>query len=985
MRSDSHYLFPPFRLDPVNAQLWKGVHELSLRPKTFEVLRYLVEHPGQLVTKAALLDAVWTDVSVSESMPAVCVKELRRALGDEARTPRFIETVHRRGYRFIAKITTAGIGQAKSKPKLSMKGPGAIMVGRNDELARAQEWYSQVLEGQRRVLFVAGEAGIGKSTFVQTFLDSIAHDGAVRLGRGQCIEQHGAGEPYMPVIEALNRLCHEPGGRGVIELLHKFAPTWLAQMPSLLEEVDIELLQTARQGVTQQRMLREMTQALEALASDAPLVMLLEDLHWSDFSTIELISAVARQSEPARLLVVGTYRPVAMLAHDHPLRAMKQELELHQYCEELQLKLLDEEDVASYLAQRFSNTGSRSLRGFAPVIHARTDGNPLFMVNVVDYLVDAGLLTGVRDMGTGSLETFRAERLGAPRNIRQMIERNLERLKPEEQAVLEGASVAGAEFSAASVAAALERPQYEVEACCTRLSRHEQFVTRQDPITWPDGTVAAGFRFHHALYQAVLYGRLPDGHRLVLHQRIAAREEMGYGERAGEVATELAHHYSLANVKNKAIQYFQLAAERAVARGAMVEAEDHYRCALKLLGELAQSIDRDRHELSLQVALGSVLWSSRSWAHPDASRAYSRALELAEKLGETSRLVIALNGLAGSANGNGHYKLGRELGERMLVAAKRGGERPVLCAAHTRLGETLMWCAQYAEAREHLEWGCSYYEDGDSSELGVMGLDAPALAAIVALLHGFPDQARRRMSEALRRTERRDDPFWAGFVHMWGGILGWLLRDARSTLDHALALRRLSAKQPVFTGLADLNTARALMFQGKWEEGGGYLRKAIAFHETVSLVAHLARTRLDEIEFFASQGQVDDGLSLVANAVADTEELAFIRSPALRQRASLLAQSNAAPPTVDAAYRDAIECARSQGAKYYELVAATHFARWLQTERRGAEAYTMLAAIYNWFTEGFDTVALTEGKALLDELNTTLNIPHLSNDSGKTH
>jgi DNA-binding winged helix-turn-helix (wHTH) protein len=110
--SDSHYLFPPFRLDPINAQLWKGVHELSLRPKTFEVLRYLVDHPGQLVTKTALLDAVWADVSVSESMPAVCVKELRKALGDEARTPRFIETVHRRGYRFIAKITTAGGGQA---------------------------------------------------------------------------------------------------------------------------------------------------------------------------------------------------------------------------------------------------------------------------------------------------------------------------------------------------------------------------------------------------------------------------------------------------------------------------------------------------------------------------------------------------------------------------------------------------------------------------------------------------------------------------------------------------------------------------------------------------------------------------------------------------------------------------------------------------------------------------------------------------------
>ena len=167
-----------------------------------------------------------------------------------------------------------------------------------------------------------------------------------------------------------------------------------------------------------------------------------------------------------------------MLANDHPLRTMKQELELHRYCEELRLKLLNEENVADYLAKRFSSDGSRQYGTLAPVIHARTDGNPLFMVNVVDYLlVDAGLLVNSREASTESAETLRAYRLDAPRSIREMIERNLERLKPEEQAVLEGASVAGAEFSAAAVAAALERPQNEVEACFTRLSRREQFVS----------------------------------------------------------------------------------------------------------------------------------------------------------------------------------------------------------------------------------------------------------------------------------------------------------------------------------------------------------------------------------------------------------------------------------------------------------------------------------------------------------------------------
>ncbi len=314
-----HHLFPPFRLDPENQQLWHDKREVTLRPKTFEVLRYLVEHPGQLVTKAMLLDAVWPGVVVSDSMPATCVTELRKVLRDDPRKPRFIETVHRRGYRFIAKVATAATVRETTRTPPQVGRPKPIVVGRDEELARVRSWYSQVLEGQRRIVFVAGEAGIGKSTFIQAFLDSIDQGGAVRLGRGQCVEQYGSGEPYMPVLEALSRLSREPGGEQIIELLNRFAPTWLAQMPELLTRDERMRLQGEIQGITQQRMLREMTQAFEALSAEKPLVLLLEDLHWSDFSTLELIAAIARRSESARILIVGTYRPVEILTKDHPL------------------------------------------------------------------------------------------------------------------------------------------------------------------------------------------------------------------------------------------------------------------------------------------------------------------------------------------------------------------------------------------------------------------------------------------------------------------------------------------------------------------------------------------------------------------------------------------------------------------------------------------------------------------------------------------
>jgi hypothetical protein len=425
------------------------------------------------------------------------------------------------------------------------------------------------------------------------------------------------------------------------------------------------------------------------------------------------------------------------------------------------------------------------------------------MINVVDYLVEAGLLMNSSNVGEESLETLRAEHLDAPRTIRQLIERNLERLKPEEQAVLEGASVAGVEFSAASIAAALERPQTEIEACCTRLSRHEQFISTQGPVTWPDGTIAAGFRFHHALYQEVLYDRLSVSHRLQLHQRIAAREEMGYGDRTSEVATELARHYTLANVKNKAIQYLRVAGERAVNRGAAVEAEKQYRCALKLLLQLPEDVERDRQELAIQIALGVVLWSSRSWGHTEATRAYKRALELGEKLEDTIQLVMGLVGLGQSTLGSGQFKLTRELAERTLVAAESCEDAVTLGAAHTCLGEALFFRGEFIEAQKHLVWGMNNYNATDSGQLALFGLKAPAGAAVVALLTGFPDRARQLMAEALRRSERRDDPFWGAVVHVWGAQFAGMLHDGPACNEHAQALRRAAAKSSLGNNISN--------------------------------------------------------------------------------------------------------------------------------------------------------------------------------------
>ena len=993
MGTEPHRFFPPFRLDRENAQLWRGDQEIRLRRKTFDVLLYLVDHPGQLVTKAALLDAIWAEVTVSDSMPATCVAELRKALGDEARVPRFIETVHGRGYRFVAKVETpasvAPIGRAPSVPK----SPKPIMVGRQDELARLQSWYSHVLEGQRRVIFVTGEAGIGKTTFVQAFLDSIAQEGSVRIGRGQCVEQYGAGEPYMPVLEALSRLGQEPGGERVIELLNRFAPTWLAQMPALLTPEERVRLQSEMQGVTQQRMLREMTQALEALAAEAPLVLLLEDLHWSDFSTLELISAIARRSEPARLLIVGTYRPVEMLANDHPLRTMKQELELHRYCEELRLKLLTEEDVVDYLAKRLSSNGSRRFDSLARVIHERTDGNPLFMVNVVDYLLDdAGLLANSLEVSAADwAETLHVYRLYALRSIRQMIERNLERLKPDEQAVLEGASVAGAEFSSASVAAALECPQNEIEACCTRLSRREQFVSEQGPIIWPDGTVAASFRFHHALYQEVLYGRLSAGHQVQLHRRIAKREESGYGERAGEVATELANHYRRANDKQKAIQYFQIAGQRAVARGAMIEGERHFAGALELLSELPEDVERDRRELELQLAVGPALIAVKGWATSETERAYTRARELGERLGDPPELFPALFGMWAMYLDRGEFLIASELSEQLLHA--QSAHDPALLAyARLARGVTSYWTGKFLTAREYLESAITLYDPERHRPLihrygydaGVASL---AYAAWTLWLLGYPDQALKRSHEALALAQRLSHPLNLAHAELFLGVLRQYRREVRAAQENAESVIAHSAEHGLtdYWGWATGLRGWAMAHQGRSEEGIAQQREGLAaFSATEALLRPYFLCLLAET--WIETGRLDEALNALTEALAAAEEhnLRFYEAETHRLKGELLSKqddSNAAEAL--SCFERAIDIARTQSAKSLELRATTSLARLLRNTARRDEARAMLAEIYGWFTEGLDTPALSDAKALLDELTSKPSAPRRSNKSRK--
>src|SRR5262244_28561 len=447
---EQRIIFDPFSLDLVNECLWQGPKAIKLRPKAFAVLNYLLERPGQLVTKTQLLNSIWPETFVGDAVLKVTIRQLREALDDDPKSPRFIETAHRRGYRFIGQIAESEqitaerrVGTVSAIPDSHWSDEDASwgFVGRDEALTRMRSWLRKMLAGERQIIFVTGEAGIGKTALVDTFARSIASDPKIRIGRGQCLEQYGTGEAYLPVLEAIGRLCREQ--ENVVEVLRAHAPMWLLQMPSLLSASERESLNRGVLGATRERMLREIGDALEALTSEQPFVLILEDLHWSDYSTLDLMSYLARQRQPAHLMLIGTYRPAELIVSGHPLKAVKQELLAKQQCEELQLDYLTETEVAEYLSVRFP--GNQFPAELAGLIHSRTEGNPLFMVNAIDYLEAERLIVESEHSWQLAVAIEKVE-VGVPDSIRQMIEKQLELLNPEQQRTLEAASVAGAEF-----------------------------------------------------------------------------------------------------------------------------------------------------------------------------------------------------------------------------------------------------------------------------------------------------------------------------------------------------------------------------------------------------------------------------------------------------------------------------------------------------------------------------------------------------------
>jgi tetratricopeptide (TPR) repeat protein len=563
-------------------------------------------------------------------------------------------------------------------------------------------------------------------------------------------------------------------------------------------------------------MLREMLETLEVISDELTLVLVLEDLHWSDPSTVELLDALARRREPAHLLVVGTYRPGEAVLQEHPIHGLARDLRGRGLCTEIAVGPLSQNAVADQLTARLGSVASPEV---SAVLRERTGGNPLFVTTLLDSWLEQGLLDG----GEPDLARLSSH---VPDTIRQLIEQMLEQLDPLDRELLAAASAVGQEFSAAAVAAAATLSEAEVDTRCDTLAHAGRFIEATGEEQWPDGTRAARYRFAHDLHREVLYDTLLSGQRAQTHARIGMRLETAYRTNPKEISAKLAEHFVRAGDAEHAVESLRLAAEQAFERHAHREALAHLTTGLEMLESLPEGPGRWSGELALQSMLAVAQIGMQGWSAPAAETAFLRARELAERLDRSDDLGWALFRLGTLYEVRGDYLRSDPLLEQALALSGPTASNGLLTDSHELLACSLLHQGVFDHALEHAEQGLAAYDGqyfnpvtaayGDNA-----GAACHSWAALSLWFLGYPDLARQRAREAVLLADdpRRQHGYATALAQ--AAIVEQCRGDLRATRANAQAAMEAASRDGYLYRLAMATILHgwALAGEGSYEQG----------------------------------------------------------------------------------------------------------------------------------------------------------------------
>jgi predicted ATPase/class 3 adenylate cyclase len=872
----------------------------------------------------------------------------------------------------------AGVGPLRTRLQVAERRGLMQFVGRQRKLELLQQAWEQAKRGQGQIVAAVGEPGVGKSRLLYEFKRYCQHDG---LLLETFSVSHGKAYPYLPLIELLNtyfqltpqdddRWRREQVTGKMLTLDRRLEDT----LPYIATLVGVEQAATALAQVDPQLRRRRTFEAVTRLllreSLNQPVLLLLEDLHWLDSETQAWLTLFSERVASARVLLLVNYRP----EYQHGWGSKT-------YYTQLRLDPLGPEEARALLTALLGD--STALQPLTQFILAKTERNPFFMEEMVQTLVGQGVL---RREPAGGMQLVAPVTTGAlvalqlPPTVQGVLAARIDRLPADVKTLLQTLAVLGKEFAWNLLTAVVDQPEDELQRLLAHLQA-EEFLYEQP--AFPESE----YTFKHALTQEVAYNTVLLERRRVVHERAAQAIEGLFPERLPEHYNELAHHYRRSGNTAKAVDYLQRAGHQAVERSAYGEAVNHLTTILDLLTSLPESRERSQQELAVQMTLGMALRATRGPAAPEVEQLYTCARELCEQVGELPQLFRVLWGLWQMYNRRGDAQTMQALGEQLLSPAQRLEEPDLLLEAHHALWTSLFSGGELAAARMHQEQGLRLYDPQRHRAHAALysghdpGVCCRYRAAPTLWLLGYPDQAAARGQAALTLAQQLAHPLSLAITLYWAAILHHLRREAPLTQAHAEAAMTLATDQEFPQQVVEATPLRGwgLAMNGHGEEGIAQIHQGLAAYGATRAIRDRPYYLALLAEASAQVDQITKGLEAVTEALATVAqsavrwweaELHRLKGGLLLQSALKNQESTVFTPyaaEVEACFQQALDIARRQQAKSLELRAAVSLSRLWQQHGRRAEARELLAPIYNWFTEGFDTADLQEAKTLLDE------------------
>jgi predicted ATPase len=876
-----------------------------------------------------------------------------------------------------AEVEAALAGPAFRGRERPFQPPARLSVRREPELAALNAAYASAEAGHGSLVCVTGEPGIGKTTLVEDFLNNlVAQPRACEIARGHCSERLAGTEAYSPVIEALGDLLRGPAGSTMSRLLKIVAPTWHAQAADPAETDQSDSAEESR-ALSQPALLREFINFLKEASKLKPLVLFFDDIHWADLPTTDLLAHLGHHMQGLRVLVLITYRPTEMLLGPHAFHNVKLELQSRGICSELALRFLGHVDIEHYLGLAFP--GHAFPADFADLIRFRTEGNPLFMVDLLRYLRERQVIAQIN--GRWSLARELPDlREDLPESVRGMIQRKLDRLDEPDRRLLAAASVQGYEFDSTIVAEALEMQAAQVEERLQIVDRVHGLVRPVREYEFPDRTLTLRYAFVHALYQHALYTDLSPTRRASLGVCLARIFEIHHGHNSPATAAEVACLYEVGRDFARAAWLFGLAAPYAARVFAHREAITLARRGLRLLQALPDTLARSALELPLQTTLGLQLQVTEGYAAPAAKEAYSRARELCPQGVNASQLFTILWGLWLFSKVRSDLSKAQELADELFALAKGENDSDLALQAHQAMGMTAFCRGEPVAAIRHVDnAGALYDPNRHRTHSFVFGQDpgviCKSFGAVALWLLGYPDQAERQSEAAIHTSQGLSPTSQAVALH-FAAMLQQLCGDYNRARDYAETAGSVATDHGLLFWRAgsEVMSGWALAASGAMKEGINRLRQGL--HDWQATGSGTYQTYylglLAELLIQNGRGEearqtLDEALGLVQQTDERLYEAELYR---LRGEAMLRDMDQTDPRLIQRAeetLRHALEIARQQETRSYELRAAMSLFRFGRQmgHSRFKETREVLAAIFERFTEGFQTPDLREARELL--------------------